>query len=56
MQITGTFKHRKVDLVREGFNVDALSDPVYIRDDAHKTFVRLTPAVHASILNKQLRF
>ena len=29
IEITGTYKHRKLDLVREGFNPDAVSVPVY---------------------------
>jgi fatty-acyl-CoA synthase len=37
--ITGTFKHRKVDLVREGFDITAVSEPLYFRDDASATFV-----------------
>jgi fatty-acyl-CoA synthase len=29
MEITGTFKHRKVDLVREGFDPETVPDPVF---------------------------
>jgi fatty-acyl-CoA synthase len=32
MEITGTFKHRKVDLVRDGFDPSKISDPLYFRD------------------------
>ncbi|HIF94402.1 MAG TPA: hypothetical protein EYQ60_14975 [Myxococcales bacterium] len=32
MEITGTFKHRKVDLVREGYDPAKLSDRLYFRD------------------------
>ena len=32
MEITGTFKHRKVDLVRDGFDPSTLSDTLYFLD------------------------
>ncbi len=35
---TGTFKHRKVDLVKDGFDPGATDDPILIRDDAIRTF------------------
>ncbi len=55
LEITGTFKHRKVDLVREGFDPGAVADPLFFRDDAARTFVPLTPALHAQILSGALR-
>ncbi len=41
MEITGTFKHRKVDLVKEGFDPSAITDPIYFNDPAAKAFVPL---------------
>jgi hypothetical protein len=32
MEITGTFKHRKVDLVRDGFDPRTISDALYFLD------------------------
>ncbi|MHA1189073.1 MAG: AMP-binding enzyme, partial [Alphaproteobacteria bacterium] len=32
IDITGTFKQRKVDLVKQGFDPDAVSEPIYFDD------------------------
>lgn len=56
MVITGTFKHRKVELVKEGFDVTEFDDPVYIKDDSKKTYVRVTPKVLSDIKQKCIRF
>jgi hypothetical protein len=37
-----------VDLVREGFDPAAISDPLYVLVDGH--YERLTPERHAAIL------
>ena len=44
-ETTGTFKIRKVDLQREGFDPDAVRDPLFVRDDAAR---RLRAARRAS--------
>lgn len=41
--MTGNYKLRKVDLQREGFDAAHVSDPLYVRDDAARTYVALTP-------------
>lgn len=33
MQITGTFKHQKVKLRKQGFNPSIISDPIYYLSD-----------------------
>jgi len=48
--VTGTFKQRKVDLVREGFDPSAISDPIYFLDPASGRYELLTPARHADIV------
>eukprot|EP01090_Pellita_catalonica_P018859 TRINITY_DN6227_c0_g1_i1.p1 TRINITY_DN6227_c0_g1~~TRINITY_DN6227_c0_g1_i1.p1 ORF type:complete len:654 (+),score=99.33 TRINITY_DN6227_c0_g1_i1:18-1979(+) len=45
MTITGTFKHKKTDLVKEGFDPNLISDPLYFRDSTKKTFVPLDKAL-----------
>ncbi len=47
--VTGTFKLRKVALQREGFDCERIDDPIWLRDDAAKTYLRLTPALLAEI-------
>ncbi len=46
---TGTFKQRKVDLVREGFDPEAVTDPLYVDDPRTGGYTRLTPALFAEI-------
>ena len=49
MEITGTFKHRKVELVKEGFDPEAISDPIYFNDPAANAFVPLDKALYEKI-------
>jgi fatty-acyl-CoA synthase len=41
--VTGTFKHRKVELQDEGFDVERITDPILVRDDEAGAYVPLTP-------------
>ena len=36
--MTTTFKHRKIDLQKEGYNPDSFADDLYIKDDIHNTY------------------
>jgi hypothetical protein len=55
VHVTGTFKHRKVDLVAEGFNINKIVDAVYFRDDTNKTYIPLTPALYQDIETNTIR-
>ena len=39
--VTTTFKLRKLDLQRDGYDLARVTDPLYVRDDAARTYVRL---------------
>jgi fatty-acyl-CoA synthase len=54
MDTTGTFKHRKVDLVREGYDPEVVKDPLYIRDEAAATYLPLDRALHDKIVAGEL--
>jgi len=41
-EVTGTFKLRKVELQREGYDPVTVSDPLFVRDDAAQTYKPLT--------------
>ncbi|MDR3507000.1 MAG: long-chain-acyl-CoA synthetase [Caulobacteraceae bacterium] len=41
MEITGTFKYRKVDLVKDGFDPSVIKQPLFVRD-GDKGYVKLT--------------
>ncbi|XP_061481414.1 long-chain fatty acid transport protein 6 isoform X2 [Rhineura floridana] len=55
MEVTGTFKQQKFQLVREGFNPSAVSDPLYFLDSCKKTYILLTKELHVKILSGQMK-
>ena len=48
--MTTTYKLRKVDLQRQGWDVTQVSDPLYVRSDRLRTYVPLTPEALAEAL------
>ena len=48
-ELTGTFKVRKVELQRQGFDPAASDDPIFVRDDASETYAQLDQKQHARI-------
>ncbi len=55
IEITGTFKHKKVDLVKEGFNPDKVSDPLYLADNDNSTFIKLDTNLYQKLMNQKIR-
>ena len=55
IEVTGTFKQRKVDLVKEGFDPAVIADPIYFNDPQSRSFVRLDPALYERIEQGQVR-
>jgi len=55
MDVTATFKQKKVDLVAQGFDPGTIGDPIYFNDPAAKAFVRLDPTLYARIRDGQVR-
>jgi len=55
IEITGTFKHRKVELVKEGFDPSKIDDPIYFNDHKQKTFVQLDDALYHKITKGEMR-
>lgn len=49
IEITGTFKHRKVDAVKEGFDPARIRDPLYFLDPTSGGYAPLDAALHARI-------
>jgi fatty-acyl-CoA synthase len=54
IEITGTFKHRKVELVKEGFDPAAISDPLYFLD-GERGYVPLDAELHGRIVRGEQR-
>jgi len=55
-ETTGTFKYRKVDLVREGFDPEAVGEPVWFAHPDKRKYVLLTQEMYNSILNGGFKF
>ena len=49
LEITGTFKHRKGDLKKEGYDVSQVKEPIYALDSKAGKYVKLTKALIKSI-------
>ncbi|KAK0139026.1 Very long-chain acyl-CoA synthetase [Merluccius polli] len=49
LELTGTFKMKKVRLVEEGFDPSLITDPMYFLDLQRKTYVPLTEDIYTSI-------
>ncbi len=55
IEITGTFKQRKVDLVKDGFDPSMIRDPLYWLNHATGRYEPLTREKHAAILSGQVK-
>lgn len=49
IDVTGTLKQRKSAARDEGFDPSRIAEPLFLRDDTARTYVALTPALHAEI-------
>ncbi|XP_007170481.2 long-chain fatty acid transport protein 2 [Balaenoptera acutorostrata] len=55
IEITGTFKHRKVTLMEEGFNPAVIKDALYFLDDKAEMYVPMTEDIYNAINDKTLK-
>jgi fatty-acyl-CoA synthase len=55
IEVTGTFKQKKLDLVREGFNPAATGDPIFFNDPQARAFVPLDAALYGRIERGEVR-
>jgi fatty-acyl-CoA synthase len=55
LEITGTFKLRTQELVRQGYDPVQVSDALYLDDAARGEYVRLDAALHQKIVSGKLR-
>jgi fatty-acyl-CoA synthase len=53
--VTSTFKQKKINLVKEGFDPGRTADPIYFNDPQRKAFVRVDPALYERINSGELR-
>jgi len=55
IEATSTFKQRKIDLVKDGFDPGAISDPIYFSDPQKKAFVPLDAKLFEEINAGKIR-
>lgn len=55
IEVTGTYKQCKGNLVKEGFDPSVISDPLYFMDDKIACYVPMTHDIHDSIQQKRLK-
>jgi fatty-acyl-CoA synthase len=53
--VTGTFKQRKVELVKDGFNPETVPDPIYWFDSTAGAYERLTAATYKDIIEDRVK-
>ena len=49
IETTGTFKYRKIDLVRDGFDPTKIEQEIYFDHPSEQRYVPITPALYAEI-------
>jgi fatty-acyl-CoA synthase len=55
IDVTATFKQKKIDLVKQGFDPAASGDPIYFNDPVANAFVRLDGPLYARIRAAEVR-
>uniref|UniRef100_A0AAQ6A3Y1 long-chain-fatty-acid--CoA ligase n=1 Tax=Amphiprion ocellaris TaxID=80972 RepID=A0AAQ6A3Y1_AMPOC len=55
LEMTGTFKMKKVKLVEEGFNPAQIKDPLYFLDPEKKTYVPMTEEIYRAIASMEIK-
>ena len=55
METTSTFKLRKVDLVKEGFDPSTIDDPLYFWDGRQQRYRPLDPSLHTEICRGRVK-
>ena len=55
IEVTSTFKQKKLDLVKQGFDPSLTADTIYFNDAERGAFVRLDPALYARICAGEVR-
>jgi fatty-acyl-CoA synthase len=55
LDVTATFKQKKFDLVRDGFDPNRVADPLYFSDAETRTFVPLDKALYERIQSGAMR-
>ena len=55
VELTGTFKLKKVQLRKDGFDIHSVSDSLFVLDSTQQSYINLTPDLYQQILSGNLR-
>jgi fatty-acyl-CoA synthase len=55
IEVTSTFKQRKIELQKEGFDPLDVSDPLYVREASSGRYVSLTPELYRDICDGKFK-
>jgi fatty-acyl-CoA synthase len=55
IEVTGTFKHRKIELVKDGFDPRVVKDPIYFLNPVTSQYVPVTAELHDRIASGEIR-
>ncbi|XP_067293202.1 hsFATP2a_ACSVL_like domain-containing protein [Pseudorasbora parva] len=55
LEVTGTFKMKKVKLVEEGFDPTLIQDPLYFLDLTQKKYIPLSQEIYKSIMSLEIK-
>lgn len=55
MEMTGTFKRTKINLVLEAFNHKIINDPLYFLDTSEKSYISMTEEIYNNILSFKIK-
>ena len=55
IETTGTFKYKKTDLVKDGFDPSIISDELYFADVSTNQYIKLDADLFQKILNQEVR-
>lgn len=55
MEMTGTFKRTKINLVLEAFNHKIINDPLYFLDTTEKSYISMTEEIYNDILSFKIK-
>ncbi len=53
---TGTFKYKKNDLVKDGFNPSKVKDAIYMTEPSKKQYIRVTKTIFKNIEQEKYKF
>ncbi|OQR73578.1 long-chain fatty acid transport protein 4-like [Tropilaelaps mercedesae] len=56
IELTSTFKLKKVELARDGYDITKTSDPIFCFDKSVDAYVRMDDEIYMKILNRLIHF